>query len=419
MADKPASSIIENLANKGGIMPLVNVNSRKYPKDRTMQPGNSTVKPGQPVPWQQSVWNGRYQQISWLGVNGWIIVNHHDREILLIDPWPTYDQTSAAGIGRLKKLANFIRRGNALKQPYKLVGTLISHQHFDHTNDVVLLYRMLSATSSFKVEGTVECRPTGKAIPYSELPPICCDYDSRNHLCGQFDASKNKQLSQTFGRVYCDKWIEVVGRNNETLHYRDEYNKRQDKPLKAGLLCKSFDLGHFHIQPFVWDHYSIMNLDAGWFGAAGNLQRQTAFHIWHRDAPSPKKTFVSGSAGEMSKKYTESVRWYTNPKIKTDMLIQSINDRESHMKHLLKYQQKCFQIRGHIVCSHWESFFTGPASRKKFKEDFFEAVVPYIQSMKKTAAGKKVMVLGRRGFEFKYPLNPARMALDDGDKVKE
>lgn len=38
----------------------------------------------------RSFTNGCYQQILFLGVSGFVICNHWDKEILLVDPWPTY-----------------------------------------------------------------------------------------------------------------------------------------------------------------------------------------------------------------------------------------------------------------------------------------------------------------------------------------
>ncbi|MHA1192788.1 MAG: hypothetical protein ACTSP9_10895 [Promethearchaeota archaeon] len=46
------------------------------------------------IPEKNFIKNGDYQKIYWLGVNGHIIINEHDKEILLVDPQ----------IGSLKKL---------------------------------------------------------------------------------------------------------------------------------------------------------------------------------------------------------------------------------------------------------------------------------------------------------------------------
>jgi hypothetical protein len=38
----------------------------------------------------KSIRNGYYQHIYWLGVGGYLIINHHDKEFILIDPWHSY-----------------------------------------------------------------------------------------------------------------------------------------------------------------------------------------------------------------------------------------------------------------------------------------------------------------------------------------
>ena len=43
-----------------------------------------------PFKMAKSFRNGRYQHLMFLGICGFVICNHCDKEILLVDPWPTY-----------------------------------------------------------------------------------------------------------------------------------------------------------------------------------------------------------------------------------------------------------------------------------------------------------------------------------------
>ena len=399
-------------------MGTVRDNSKPYAPDCVMQPSNSTVVPNETVPWLQTIWNGRYQQLFWMGAFSWGIVNHEDREILLIDPWPTYNKTSAAGYGRLRNLANFIRRGNAMKNPYKLVGVLVSHEHFDHANDIDLLYRMITSDTDIKFnDGQFNCKLTGLPYGYDELPPLCCDQNSWQVITGQIKGMRNAKLTHAFGHYESNNFIEILDSHSQSsVIYSDWANQRRKHPQVAGEACMSFEVGHFHVKPYVWDHYSIMDMDAGLFKAAGNLQRQSAFHIWHKDAAKAKRTFFCGSAGEMSAEYTEHVQWHTGKdRIKTDCLIQSISGSKRHMKDLQKYQQKCFSVKDFVVPSHYEKFFTGPDSKKGLKDKFDDKVEIYIKLMKPSNSANKVLAIGRMNFECKLPSTPDKLALEADD----
>ncbi len=149
-----------------------------------------------------SMRNGYYQHVIWLGVAGYAVINHHDREIMLIDPWPSYsaiytlyenlfpDRTfegqiatvlddddhdfdysggdgdtmiihpsaesimdatttdgdirdAQKGLKRLVAFANFLRLSAA--QGYTITGILLTHIHFDHTPDIPYLLELLHA----------------------------------------------------------------------------------------------------------------------------------------------------------------------------------------------------------------------------------------------------------------------------------
>jgi hypothetical protein len=364
----------------------------------------------------QSVWNGNFQHIMWLGVNGWVIINHHDREILLVDPWPSYNQMDErGGVQRLKGAANFLRR--AVAEGYSLTGVLLSHTHFDHADDVPRLFLALTlAPVTVTYPGGLKAKYKSPALELDDLPVVCADYDTMHYLRGGFAQMKG-EIWDCYKTTKNDKWLPITKPKGQWVHYDDHYNDAHRPPLKAGIKCKPFTLGHFRIQPYVWDHYSIMPFDAGIFGAAGNLQRQSAFLIRHATATDAKRTFVSGSAGEMSKRYTVAVK-KQKPRIETDLLIQSICKQGKSFDDMLAYQHQCFTINDLIVCSHWEDFFWaqgGVAGRKAFKKNFEDMVKPYIRRIRTPRLKRRVYILGRTGFEYAMPSGPSAFRLGDGE----
>lgn len=166
--------------------------------------------------------NGRYQHIMFLGTCGYVICNHCDREILLVDPWPTHfshwtrvtwlqevlttgrrarrelteeSLRAEKARQRIGDLASFLR--NAVGQGYILSGILVSHMHFDHAEDVPLLLELLAARGSTRHAGDhdgihydvvyedhrgLEYFLNGNPVPVEELPRICCDYDTLIYL---------------------------------------------------------------------------------------------------------------------------------------------------------------------------------------------------------------------------------------------
>jgi hypothetical protein len=154
--------------------------------------------------------NGRYQHIMALGICGYVICNHCDREIVLLDPWPTYhsewtglvpnrdprpltNQASEAK-NRIASLATFLRY--AVHQGYTLTGLLLSHMHFDHSDDVALLLELLTAQceesagryfldlsfGAYRNHRGLDFTLGGPAVPVDQLPTIYCDFDTIVYL---------------------------------------------------------------------------------------------------------------------------------------------------------------------------------------------------------------------------------------------
>ena len=188
----------------------------------------------------RSLQNGCYQHLMFLGVGGFVICNHCDNEILLIDPWtshhsqwtelvpgqdarplsPRSDEQQVVSLAsaakwRLARLASFLRcSASEDGGAYKLIGILLSHMHFDHAEDIPILLELLAADLENPREASLHTRfdPATRAIRYSQdvvgtvtegsytdhrgrvfhlrgpkireagLPKIYCDYDSMFYL---------------------------------------------------------------------------------------------------------------------------------------------------------------------------------------------------------------------------------------------
>lgn len=355
----------------------------------------------------KSLRNGYYQEIFWLGCSGFIIFNHHDKEILLVDPWSSYssfwnylavplgvaddrplipkeyekddeflapfyeDKFSSntnPNLKRVEDLVNCIRKYCNKDNGYKLTGILLSHMHFDHADDVPILLELLTKPSGTQYSHTGLTFNNLEDEPLSELPMICCDYDTRVYLQTHFwgrelsdipiedtdlywkgkDIQENllgngyfylsekrdhsnkdpkfrdawNNISTTYGLD--DKKFLFITENSIEVTYDDtfinEVLKQENSPAPGIELLVSenknptstpdrFALGSFSIRPYLWDH---MNTGAAnkWNSAmddqkAGHCQRISAFLIQRKNLPTAKKTFIIGSSGGMSNSWTE------------------------------------------------------------------------------------------------------------------
>jgi len=330
-----------------------------------------------------SIRNGYYQHIFWLGVGGYAIVNYYDKEIVLVDPWPSYcslwvgrvptagarplDSNRFDAIKRLQDLANFLRNSKTLG--YKVTAICVSHMHFDHADDVPLLLQLLWFDSgkvttphthlTFQLEGT--------QFELDELPVICADFDTifyyktfyfgvhwkdlvtEDYFKGNskqkddLDDLGNNPTPNVHSQVaqYCisagfhEILTEVSG---DRIYYDDSYNLynlSSNERAVPGTPARRIELANseFIIQPYVWDHMNTFFRMVHWQKAlddqkSGKMQRISAFMIWRKDEG--KKTFIIGSAGEMNENHT-------NPKpsaelIETDVLLQSVQRDDYQLK---------------------------------------------------------------------------------------
>jgi len=147
--------------------------------------------------YNKCLWNGDYQQILWLGVNGFVVIDHEDREILLVDPWPTVCSRWIGEIPfvaarplrngnggakrRIGELASFLRRSRA--SGYATSAILLSHVHFDHADDVPLLLELLAAPKGeYRSRNKLDFDLDGPAVPVAALPVVCGDLDTLLYL---------------------------------------------------------------------------------------------------------------------------------------------------------------------------------------------------------------------------------------------
>lgn len=443
--------------------------------------------------------NGRYQHIMFLGICGYVICNHCDKEILLVDPWPSHHSEWTGTIPtadprplmngstdakqRLADLASFLRNaaGGNQEDRYTLSGILLSHMHFDHSEDIVVLLELMAAqtesVASFDDVGTYTDHLgriyslAGPPIEIDSLPKICCDYDTLIYLLTYYfyvpydtisiDGNEvfrpqgrirqweraqggrirqrqrywygNEELEEVLyarartciedrrdriwnrhgpngvmstaiwaqvQRRYTlvpgtelvdnDSWLEIsaVDTNGvqQRLHYDDSYNaylEEESQRCRAGQRCDSFTLDNFLITPYVWDHMNTgpwkrrqMAVDGQ---AAGHLQRITAYMISHNspNVIGAKRTFIIGSMGEMSERYTQALA-DTLPSITTDLLIIAVTkfhpaigmwydeERDDALSFLGRY----ITVRDAVIFTHFEEFIREIATPAKYVEDF-------------------------------------------------
>jgi hypothetical protein len=192
------------------------------------------------------------------------------------------------------------------------------------------------------------------------------------------------------------KYDDGVTAGGKSMYYGKSEIEGGHPQLKAGVQLKSFDVGHFEVTPYVWDHYSIFNSDR-MKKIPGNRQKQTSFVFYRKggggDAP-PKRTFISGSAGEMSAAHTIGLQQLAPP-LTVDVLIQAIC--RDNME-LVSYQKNNVNVNDGIICTHFDKFIGIPRQKGELTEDF-EKVVDYVNRLDVEELKKKVVVLDRWGFE--------------------
>lgn len=341
--------------------------------------------------------NGIFQRIFYLGAAGWMIINKIDKEIVLIDPWPSFSKTrknqkKKDGKDRILKLALWLREKMA--QQYRITGILAGHEHYDHIDDIPWILSML-------IDQTI---PGAPVVSPELLPCIYCDSGSREKL----EESKFPHM----------KFCEIM--DGETRLFYDDMRvkslvkkKVSGYPLTAGKAANTMQIGKFAVTPYIWDHSNtvISNTTCFFTPLSGHYQRTSAFLIRRiKDEYSteePRTTFIIGSGGEMCHKYTSNV---CDTRIDSDLLLQAVAAKAitnilSYKKHLSKMVD--YQIRNisaeRIVSSHFEDFvfrITGPGKLDKrvhLVEDYYEELRKKITASQKLPA---VNIMERLCFEY-------------------
>ncbi|MBN2718880.1 MAG: MBL fold metallo-hydrolase [Deltaproteobacteria bacterium] len=361
----------------------------------------------------QYVQNGPHQKLLWLGANGWIVKNEVDRELMLIDPWPTYGNKTPPARKRIQDLVNYIRIKCAPASGYRFTGVLLTHGHFDHANDLPEIYRFLTkpAGKCMFLRGRKNITLSkGKVWSPDTLPPIYCDGDAVNKLKGKLKNTSSDILN-------AHPWIELKLNDqgaNQTGTMGDGrrifYALSKDdagEELNAGTSLPDFYCGRFHVTPYIWDHYSI--LTHRYKRLPGRNQKQTAFLFYRKGdngEADGERTFISGSAGEMKSPTftTGKVKDIGSPggQFPVHLLVQAIcsnnDDGNNGALHaLVDYQKRNFRVDDHILCTHWERFVPAPRSDGELEVDFGK-VREYVNMLDDTDK-PKVCVVSRWGFE--------------------
>ena len=297
--------------------------------------------------------NGAYQKIYWLGVSGYIIANELDKEILLIDPWPSYIEFPSVYSPKIVQLANWLVK-QVQEKNYTLVGIIGTHEHFDHIADIPVLYNILNKEGItlppfYSDEGTLDeiksrWMLVSPSIPFTDIV--------------QYNSITLKTTGQLL--YYDDKTQKVKEERNE-----------ENYPLKAGTKLNEINIGKFLVTPYIWDHSSTTTVADSWPGVkSGNYQRCTAIFLKCKNDLKQKSLFLVGSAGEMNELNTGG--FVNNIRIETDILIQSMPHRIALLDtyffkliELIAYQMNYIQVNDKIIATHFENFIDWGAHIKK------------------------------------------------------
>lgn len=287
--------------------------------------------------------NGEYQKIVWLGVNGYIIINEREKEILVIDPWPSYSKRTLKKSRVINQLSNWLY--NAYNNnDYKLIGIIATHEHYDHIADIpAIMYKLYK-----------------RGIKDNDLPPIYSDQGTFNEIKRRFE----KKFKDYNSRVIL--YHKQFALDEKPLYYDDktQKNKEKDKiknyPLIAGTKLNKVEIGNFEITPYIWDHATSLDFDTILGVASGNYQRCTAIFLKHKN-DEEKTLFLVGSAGEMSNDGTSDLVVDVN--IETDILIQAVPHKviskgsyEKNLRELVEYQKNNIKVKRTIIACHFENF---------------------------------------------------------------
>ncbi len=312
------------------------------------------------------IYNGRYQKIVWLGVNGFIIVNEIDKEFLMIDPWPSYSRDDSL---RIDSLVTWI--AIRYHEGYECKAVFATHEHFDHIADIPKIFLLLFL----------------RGIDFGKLPLIYADRGTLDEIKKSFDTliGDLNDLSPDAPLIE-DKFAEIQ-LNGSHLYYDDEMQKqilRDQKqnacgdgidgsiyPLVAGTKLLDIKAGSFTITPYIWDHSSTyMFSDSAAGDASGNYQRTTALLVSCEHDTENKKTFFVGSAGEMCMSLTGG--FVKDAPIATDVLVQALPQETDldnwappfipgfryhvRLSSLVDYQKRNIAVRDTILACHYENF---------------------------------------------------------------
>jgi hypothetical protein len=223
-----------------------------------------------------------------------MIINELAKEIILVDPWPSYceDADAPPYPERTEALCSWLltRCGNG----YKVIGILVTHEHFDHIQDIPKILTRLSS-------GNV-------------LPTIVADKGSYLEISRLYEEFTSRPAFDTFPFLELKLDTSIGLSDDAVLHD----NSLLDCP-PAGRALHAVDknnktvntIGSYSLNAYVWDHATTFPLDARCIpgNPSGNLQRTIAYLL--QDAGNAKESelkslFIVGSAGEMSSEYTDN-----------------------------------------------------------------------------------------------------------------